>query len=217
MERWKGFRLESLQRFGYRRGEHGIELPYLTRKGEVYRWKLFPDSREYKARWVGESKPQIPYGLESLKLGGKALFVTEGESDTIALRLAFPRCPVIGIPGASSWDPRWAEVTTDLFEAVYLCFDADEAGDGQYTGKENPPKTNLLKETKGSVPHYRYVMLPRGADTRAFLQAVGLSAYRLLLRAADAEFHKRAGDEAFNKAMFKRREAEIAWERHGDS
>lgn len=217
MDRWKGFPLEALKRFHYRRGEHGVELPYLTRKGEVYRWKLFPDNKEYKARWVGDSKPQIPFGLESLKLGGKVLFVTEGESDTIALRLAFPKHPVIGIPGASSWEPRWAEVTTDLFEAVYLCFDADEAGDGTYTGKEHQPKTNLLKEVKQDVPHYRYVMLPKGADTRAFLQAIGLPAYKVLLRAANAAHDERMARQALDRALWQRREVEIAWEKHTGS
>jgi DNA primase len=145
------------------------------------------------------------------------LFVTEGESDTIALRLAFPKCPVIGIPGASSWKPRWAKVTTDLFEVVYLCFDADEAGDGTYTGKEHQPKTNLLTEVERDVPHYRAVMLPKGADTRAFIQAIGLEAYKVLLRAADAAYSDRTARESLNRAMQERRQVEIAWERHSAS
>ncbi len=86
-----------------------------------------PASGACRTIWLGDHKPQIPYGLETLKLGGQRCFLTEGESDSWALRLAYQRTPVLGIPGASSWQREWAQLL-DRFDAVYMSFDGDDAG-----------------------------------------------------------------------------------------
>lgn len=166
---WKGFTLAELEQFGVQRTLEGIEVPYFTRDGQRYRHKLFlPDGR---TTWVGESKPQIPYGLDTLRHGGRTIILTEGESDALALRLAYPTLPVLGIPGASSWRSGWRIYVAD-FPVVYLSFDGDTAGDG------------LTDAVWSDLPAARRVQLPRGCDTRDVLQRLDKKAYRVLLEDA---------------------------------
>lgn len=203
MERWKGFALEDLKPFGYRKGQHGIELPYLTREGKVYRWKLFPSNREYKARWVGDSKPQIPYGLETLAQGLEGdgpLLLTEGESDAIALRLAFPKLAILGIPGASSWKDEWTPILED-FRVVYLSFDADPAGD------------SLAASVRISRPDARIIRLPDRADTRDILQRLGKKSYLALIEEVKAKQTWKEAIGALHRAESARRDVDEAWER----
>lgn len=203
MEKWKGFPLDALKQFGYRRGQHGIELPYLTREGKVYRWKLFPDNREYKARWVGDSKAQIPFGLETLDRDGP-LILTEGESDAVALRLAFPKMPVLGIPGASSWKDEWTPILDD-FAVVYLSFDADPAG------------ASLAASVRMSRPDARVIQLPDGADTRDLLQRLGKDAYVSIIEEVKARHAWKEALGNLTRAESKRRSVEEAWVRLSNS
>jgi 5S rRNA maturation endonuclease (ribonuclease M5) len=173
---WKGFSLWQLEQFGIKQDSDGsIWLPYYKRDRTLFRAKQFaPDGRSW---WLGGlGKGQIPYGLEQLEHGGKALVLTEGESDTLALRLAWPGSIVaIGIPGASSWKSEWKQIANG-FERVYVSFDADDAGD------------KLAAAVCADLPQAKRLSLPRGADTRAILQEpqLGKRAYRALIDAAEA-------------------------------
>jgi len=178
---WKGFSLWQLEQFGIKQNSDGsIWLPYYKRDGTLFRAKHFaPDGCSW---WLGgQGKGQIPYGLEQLEADGDALVVTEGESDTLALRLAWPNIVAIGIPGASSWKSEWKRIAED-FERVYLSFDGDSAGD------------KLGEAVAEDLPHAKRLALPRGADTRAILQQLGKQAYRALIDAAEAE-------HVFNRAV----------------
>src|SRR5690606_15544649 len=100
------------RRFGVRRGRWGgrnvIYVPYRTPDGKMYREKVFPlQPDRLRSWWSGPPKPQIPYGLETLQLGGNRCFLTEGESDAWALRAANPQVPVLCLPGADSWQDEW--------------------------------------------------------------------------------------------------------------
>ena len=162
--RWKGFDLADLERFGIRQTPAGVEVPYFTRKGKHWRSKLFrPDGT---MRFLGKSRGLIPYGLEALALGGPAVVLTEGESDALALRLAWPKMPVLGIPGASSWKHEWTPCLDD-FSAVYLSFDSDPAGE------------RLTRSVRQSLTDARVIRLPDGADTRDVLQRRAKQAYNL--------------------------------------
>jgi DNA primase len=183
-----------------RRTPEGIVVPYFARIGERYREKLFPGDGSCKTRWLGPSKPQIPYGLEDLRLGNDVVILTEGESDTLALRLAFPTVTAIGIPGASAWRPEWRVYLED-FRRIYLSFDADRAG------------RELLDAVKADVPEYRSILLPEGADTRDFLQLLGRRAYKVLVDVADRAWEQRQAWDALDAAVWRRRKVEIAWER----
>jgi DNA primase len=103
-----------------------------------------------------------------------------------------PAVAALGIPGSSSWKSGWL-AAIDSFERVYLSFDPDEAG------------RKLAEAVMADVPKARYVQLPAGADTRAFLQRCGRPAYLDLLRGAEAVYRMRravnVGAEACRRAQ----------------
>jgi hypothetical protein len=170
---YKGFTRPHLEwAFDVRFTDEGVVVPYRGVNGEPYREKLFSQQGR-PLRWLGEAKPQIPYGLETLSKGSSTAFVTEGESCAWALRVAFPHNPVIGLPGASSWKPEWLRLFAQ-FPVLYLSFDGDEAGRG------------LLGKVRPELPSARTVKCPEGADTRDVLQLLGgLEEYERLLDDAD--------------------------------
>jgi DNA primase len=173
MSTWKGFPLYSLERFGIKVNDEGVWVPYYRRDNTLFRAKLF--AHDGRSWWLGgQGRGQIPYGLEQLENHGKVLVLTEGESDTLALRLAWSDAiTAIGIPGASSWKSEWAGIA-EGFERVYLSFDADDAGE------------KLSEAVKVDLPDAKRLHLPRGSDTRAVLQQVGKRAYKALIEAAEA-------------------------------
>lgn len=155
MRTYKGFSVETLKRFGVTVGDGGVIIPYYRHDGTVYRKK--GQRHDGGTYWLGDSKPQIPYGLETLKLGGGICFLAEGESCSWALRVAYPNIPVLGIPGAQSWRPEWAGPLR-RFKRVFLMFDADKAG------------RKLREKVLEDVPLGRIVRWPEGMDTRDVLQ-----------------------------------------------
>lgn len=197
---WKGFTLTQLEQFGVRHEREGIVLPYFARTGERYREKLF--TADGSTRYLGRSKPQIPYGLEQLgeDLPHEAIVLTEGESDALALRLAFPSAIVLGLPGASSWRTEWRTYIED-FGRIYLSFDADRAG------------RELLDTVKQDITEYRPILLPDGADTRDVIQRLGKRAYKVLVDVADHDYEVRCGYRRLDESLKRRRRVELAWEK----
>lgn len=170
---YKGFTHSHLEwAFNVSFDEGGVTVPYYGVNGDPYREKHF--SAEGKPlRWLGEGKPQIPYGLETLRKGGEVAMLTEGESCAWALRVAFPSVPVLAVPGASSWKQEWRPLVAQ-FPIVYLSFDADEAGE------------SLLESVCPEVPQARRIALPEGRDTRDVLQLYGgIEEYERLIADAD--------------------------------
>ena len=111
--------------------------------------------------------------LQTLSYGGSTALIAEGESDAWTLRAAFPHCPILGLPGASSWKPEWTRLL-DCFPVIYLSFDSDHAGRA------------LTDAVWPSLPWARRVQLPRGLDTRDVLQLHGgVEEYERLLDDAD--------------------------------
>jgi 5S rRNA maturation endonuclease (ribonuclease M5) len=169
---WKGFSIDQLREFGIKANDEGVWVPYYNRDRSLFRAKLF--AHDGRSWWLGgQGKGQIPYGLEQLATGGDALVLTEGESDTLALRVAWPNVVAIGIPGASSWKSEW-KCVADGFERVYLSFDADEPG------------RKLADRVALDIPQAKALNLPPGSDTRSVLQQLGKSAYKVLIEAAEA-------------------------------
>jgi DNA primase len=172
VNRWKGFSLSTLEAaFGVERTPEGYAVPYYLADGQPYRTKLFRDSGG-RAVWLGEPKPQIPYGLETLSLGGQRMILTEGESCAWALRLAFPEIPALGLPGASSWQRDWGRFFAQ-YPVIYLSVDGDKAG------------ASLTDKVWPDIPWARRVRMFKGLDTRDVLQRYGSHVYRAMLADAD--------------------------------
>ncbi len=171
--RWKGFTRDELARFGVQTYPGGWAVPYRTPDGKLHRTKFIPADQNRDPHWIGARKLQVPYGLETLRLGGSIVFLTEGESDAWALRDAYPNTPVLGLPGAASWQPGWAFYVR-RFPRIYLSFDADDAG------------RRLVDRVWPDLPGAHWVELPQGMDTRDVLQRHGSHVYRALVARADA-------------------------------
>jgi DNA primase len=192
-----------------------MELPYFGADGKHYRTKLFPWSGEPRSRWLGPSKPQIPYGLWRFPTEGDFCVLVEGESDLIALALAYPKLPVLGIPGVDSWQKAWWSYVAD-YRRIYLSPDGDGPGDGRCLPGKKPPKrgASLREKVLADIPEARTLLLPDGADTRDVLQELGKPAFKVLVEVADRSWEQKQAWAAMDAAVWRRRrEVEIPWER----
>lgn len=181
MAGFKGFAWDVLAAFGVRRESSAVIVPYFSPRGDPYRDKKFalrPRANGPRSWWVGDSRPQVPYGLETLSLGGARVFLTEGESDAWALRQANPKVPVLGLPGSSSWKPEWANAL-EAFDAVYVIFDGDKAGD------------KLYDAVCWTIPRARVILPIKGCDTRDLLQNYGVGFFKEMVRQADRSYAER--------------------------
>lgn len=153
-----------LESFGIESRNGDIRIPYLHDDDRVHRWRVY--GRSGKTWWEGltdrrEQMPLIPYGLDTLpSLGLRSLYDLawcEGESDTLALRLAIPELVVLGAPGASSVREDWRGWCLG-FRAVYVLGDGDPAG------------RRFNNSILAAFPGTRVVRIPDGDDVRAILQ-----------------------------------------------
>lgn len=185
---WKHLLFAVLDEAGVWRDEKGIvHVPYRNEDGSLFREHLFAPSG---CTWWGPGEERlIPFGLEGLPdrraARDRVLFITEGESDALALREHYAGVTaespargydVLGLPGAATWRAEWRSIV-EPWPLIYLLGDGDEAG----------RKTN--ERVKTDVPWARPVALPEGEDVRALLQREGSAALEPYLRAADAEAH----------------------------
>jgi 5S rRNA maturation endonuclease (ribonuclease M5) len=111
----------------------------------------------------GDGRPLIPFGLDQLEDPAfrqyRALAITEGESDALALSATFGAegLDVLGAPGATTWRPAWAQYAR-AYEAVYVLGDGDDAG------------RRFNQRVAHDVPAATVVWLPEGEDVRAIVQ-----------------------------------------------
>lgn len=177
---WKGFTRPHLEStFGVEFTDRGVEVPYRRIDGTEYRRKLFDENTGRALRWLGDPRPQIVYGAETLRFESPAAVLTEGESCCWALRALMPRTPILGLPGASSWRSEWSACLR-RFEPLYLSFDGDDAG------------RKLLDQVWPDLPHARRVKLPEGRDSRDVIQNRSVVPFRALI--ADADYYRAVTD-----------------------
>ncbi|NLG50145.1 MAG: hypothetical protein GX552_08565, partial [Chloroflexi bacterium] len=140
----QGLGLETI----YLKGRPALKLPYLNSEGAEWyvRFRLCL-SGENRFRWRSGSKVS-PYGLWRLDKARKAgyIFLVEGESD--AQTLWYHNLPALGIPGADTFKPEWAEYLTGL--TVYAWQEPDQGG-----------KT-FIEKVGEPVPDVRIITPPDG-------------------------------------------------------
>lgn len=106
-------------------GKPAVRMPYYDRGGSevAVRMRIALTGAE-RFRWRNGSKLH-PYGLWKLPTSGDVV-VVEGESDCHALW--HHGIDALGIPGAQSWRPEWADYLDGL--TVYVWQEPDKAGGG---------------------------------------------------------------------------------------
>jgi len=108
----------------------------------------------------------------------KKLIVVEGYLDCIALHQAGFENAVAAL--GTSFTERQAIELRKYAENVYLCFDADAAGNNAAT-KAVDIASRVIEHTGSSV---RIVMLPEGEDPDSYVRTKGAAAFAALLEAA---------------------------------
>ena len=108
----------------------------------------------------------------------RTLIVVEGYLDCIALHQAGLENAVAAL--GTSFTEKQASELRKYADYVFLCFDADRAGNAAAT-KAVDIASNVIEHTGSSV---RIVMLPEGEDPDSFVRANGADAFRALLQAA---------------------------------
>ena len=117
-----------LREQGLKDTSQGIAIPYMDESGSVVatrkRYSLAPTGPRFS--WVRGSRI-LPYGLwrlSEVRAAGSVVLV-EGESD--AHTLWYHGIPALGIPGASTFQPAWAEYLRGL--KIYIHQEPDAGGE----------------------------------------------------------------------------------------
>ena len=160
---WKELPLWLLAEHDISTREDGITvIPYHRRDSTIYTNRyVHPSGR----RWWDKGTKLIPFGLGQIpRHGGKCLYLVEGESDTLALRLMLNRDRghhVIGCPGSSVWQPEWAHVIFPAWNEIIAIGDGDTAG------------RSFMKTVQKTWPSAKAVYLRDGEDVRHVIQQHG--------------------------------------------
>lgn len=107
-------------------------------------------------KWLSpKGSTPVLFNLPSLEVANlEAVVICEGAADTITATLALEGCKlvgVVGVPGASAWQPHWAELFTGL--RVLVVADNDPAGEALEKAIANTLKTSpgFLRPKKGDL------------------------------------------------------------------
>jgi DNA primase len=103
-----------------------ISIPYLSPSGEVgtIRFRQLGNSNGPKYMSMANDTPRL-YNVSDLELPVTGMVLTEGEFDGAIIK----QCgfPVVGAPGASSWQKVWNRLLVQ-YSVVYMPHDDDDAG-----------------------------------------------------------------------------------------
>jgi len=147
---FRGIPASIFRKWGVRQAvsEFDGKTPYAmyfgyTKDSNLVGWKAALMSK--KSMWsVGNTKGADPFGWErALKVGGKRIYITEGEYDTIALDYALTlvhaktkfkdrKYAIISLPGGVDTVARVMKLISEkgLWSEIVLAFDADGPGKG---------------------------------------------------------------------------------------
>lgn len=147
-----------------------LAIPYL-RWHPRYGWTcvsmrfraIDPEHKPKYATMAGD-QPRL-FNTPALNLSSPDVGITEGEIDAATAHLA--GLPTVGIPGANSWRPHWAELFRG-YRTVFVFTDGDDPGEklGRQLGKQ--------------LPNARVIPCPPGEDVNSILTSQGVDALRSL-------------------------------------
>jgi DNA-binding transcriptional ArsR family regulator len=147
-------------------GRPAVVIPYYDRDGNesAVRYRLALQGAA-RFRWRRGSRV-LPYGLDRLKEVRKAgwVILVEGESDTWVCWLN--GVPALGVPGASTWHPAWADQLDGL--KVYVWKEPDRGGDTLATAVLRDLPDALVIEPPAGVKDVCDLWLWTGRDPAKF-------------------------------------------------
>lgn len=152
---WKGIASDVLSAAGLYRDASGlVHIPYRGLGGATVRERIEAPSGR---RWWSDGEGISLFGLERMPAYSRqsALFVGEGESDTLAA--VESDMQAVGCPGAYAFRPEWRPLVED-FALLYAVGDGDPAG------------VAFTWAVRRAIPWARPVVMPDGFDLRALLQ-----------------------------------------------
>lgn len=123
--------LDFLQRHGvseYKyRGSRAVRFEYRDSNGSLFAVRFRVSRVGDRFRWRSGDKV-APYGLWKIQEAKTSGYITlcEGESDSLTLWAHGE--PVLGLPGASTWQESWAEYL-EGFPRIYVVIEPDKGGE----------------------------------------------------------------------------------------
>jgi DNA primase len=132
-------------------------------------------SKSSTVKWLSpKGSTPVLFNLRSLEVADlEAVVICEGAADTITATLALEGCKlvgVVGVPGASAWQPQWAHLFKGL--RVLVVADNDTAGQA------------LERAIANSLDTSPGFLRPEQGDLTDTAKAIGLSKVRESLLAA---------------------------------
>lgn len=145
---------ETAKRYGVTASSSGHVYPYFNLDGVHVANKIRHFPKDFHAEGsIGEAGV---FGRQAFPTSsGKAITITEGECDAMAVFELFDRrYPAVSVKGASS---ATADVAKDFeylnsFEKIYICFDKDEAKVNPKTGEIRYPGQEAALAVAGMFP-----------------------------------------------------------------
>lgn len=132
------------EEWGLKNLKHYIGIPYFNKERKLIGTRKRGTNKDFK--WNQNSKLWL-YGIQNIEKIRQQEYVVlvEGESDTHTL--SYYNIPVLGVPGASTFNSAWVEDIKDI-KKIYIHHENDTGGD---TFVKSVCKGLLTAEYKGEV------------------------------------------------------------------
>ena len=134
-EEWaaRGLSALSMAHYGVRLVGNAYAYPYFNQDQELVCLKYRPkDRKDFWSKGATREQPELLFGRESFKPGGKAVTVCTGENDAIATYEMFGRkYAAVSIPAGDGTALKACKANYEWlnsFDNIYLAFDADDSG-----------------------------------------------------------------------------------------
>lgn len=157
---------------GHERHQGKLAIPYLRwhpRHGwscVSMRFRALDNETKPKYASLAGDKPRL-YNTPELNTNSEVIAICEGELDAVTVSLT--GMPCVGVPGAASWQPFWAELFRG-YKTVNVLADGDAPGE------------KLARTIAKQLPNARVIHLPEGEDANSIFNKEGEEALRSMWR-----------------------------------